>query len=640
MALIFELADGTTAELNAPERTDFDDDLKGAIAHLFAMLLYKTLEWGGTLLGVHIGSVIVGILDRLEPELVKYTKPLIDYLLEQEELPEWLREFFEQLQAPSGAAGTALLTSIGTAAGGTVITGVLGVALSPLTYFLNGLIRPARPSIGEIQLAKWRGEVDETTLQDWQTDQGWPTPWINAYEQIFRPRLDSPFLYRASQGGLITVDQYVRELQKRGYTSRDAHILRALYRPLLDVPSQFESVRREIKSPGVVRNELSLAGWEDDDITALEQLQWRIPGAADLVRFAVREVWKPGVVAGYGYDQGYDPDFGYWMERQGYKEEWARAYWHAHWMLPSVTLGYQMLHRDIIKSKDELRELLKISDFAPGWIDKMIDAAYKPFTRVDVRRMYRVGVLEPGDLERAYMDIGYDAIKAAYMKEFTLRYEKQDGDSTLEDYKDLSRTMIERLYRKGMISRDDATNRLGRLDFAPDDANLILGLIDIDIEIDNKPDMRKEFTSRFRTLTERAYTRRLLSRTQAQSNMEVLNVPDTEVELSLALADYDYAIAVLDKHIDVIGTAYVKRAIGKGTAVEQLGRLNLPAINTERLFQEWELDRTFRDRRLTEAQYRKAVKSGIIQVEEYAENCRGLGYTEYDIGILVKLLTQ
>jgi len=270
----------------------------------------------------------------------------------------------------------------------------------------------------------------------------------------------------------------------------------------------------------------------------------------------------------------------------------------------------------------------------------MIEAAYHPFTRVDVRRMYRVGVLDVGDLDRAYMDLGYDVSKAAAMREFTVKYEKRDGTSTLEDYRDLSRSMVERLYRKGMIVRTEGESRLNQLDYSPTDANLILSLIDLDIEIDNKPDVRKEFTSRFRTLTEKAYTRRLLSREQAVSNMKVVNLPDTEIELAIALADYDYAVAILDKQVDIIGTAYIKRAIGRGTAIEQLGRLNLPAINTERILTEWDLDRNFRDRRLTEAQYRKAVKSEIISVEEYAENCRGLGYTEYDIGILVKLMAS
>jgi len=66
--------------------------------------------------------------------------------------------------------------------------------------------------------------------------------------------------------------------------------------------------------------------------------------------------------------------------------------------------------------------------------------------------------------------------------------------------------------------------------------------------------------------------------------------------------------------------------------------LNLPATQQSQVMAEWDVERNIRDRRLTEAQYRKAYNSKIIDLEEYAESLRGLGYTERDIEILVALM--
>ena len=78
--------------------------------------------------------------------------------------------------------------------------------------------------------------------------------------------------------------------------------------------------------------------------------------------------------------------------KAGLPEEQARNYWAAHWELPSAQMGYAMFQRRII-DHETLVMLLKSLDIMPFWRDKLIEMSYNPLTRVDVRRMYGLGVL-------------------------------------------------------------------------------------------------------------------------------------------------------------------------------------------------------------------------------------------------------
>jgi hypothetical protein len=111
-------------------------------------------------------------------------------------------------------------------------------------------------------------------------------------------------------------------------------------------------------------------------------LRYDIPGPADLVRFSVRHVWEPDLVAALSYDREFPGaiiDVWHAMKGLDYplfsgpfasqidgvygtpgaaaqlsaayaangiaEPTWARAYWWSHWVLPSPTQGYQMWAR-------------------------------------------------------------------------------------------------------------------------------------------------------------------------------------------------------------------------------------------------------------------------------------------------------
>ena len=194
------------------------------------------------------------------------------------------------------------------------------------------------------------------------------------------------------------------------------------------------------------------------------------PAATDFIRFAVRDVFDENVVDKWGYDNSFPVQMQEHVSKAGMSMDILKWYWRAHWELPSPTMGFEMLHRGEL-DKPELEELLRISDYAPGYIDKMIAISYSPYTRVDAKRMFQSGVLSEEDLLTAYTDIGY----SREMGENLVSWVKADG---MASEKDLTRAMIINAYKAGLIDREVTKGYIQDLGYDGDESELIISLED------------------------------------------------------------------------------------------------------------------------------------------------------------------
>jgi len=139
----------------------------------------------------------------------------------------------------------------------------------------------------------------------------------------------------------------------------------------------------------------------------------------DLITMSVREVFSPDIAQKFGQFEDFPADFATYAKQQGVSDEWAKRYWAAHWVLPSITMAFDMLHRGVI-DQATINQLLRAQDIMPFWRDKITAISYNPYTRVDVRRMHKAGVLSEDEVLTAYKDLGYDDVKALKMTDFTL----------------------------------------------------------------------------------------------------------------------------------------------------------------------------------------------------------------------------
>lgn len=251
-----------------------------------------------------------------------------------------------------------------------------------------------------------------------------------------------------------------------GYSYDQFDILDAARRTPPDPQQVRDASLRGIISDGQATEWLVGLGFQPEAIPVLKKLFFFIPPTQDIITMAVREAFTPEIAKKFGQYEDFPADFAKYAAQQGISSEWAERYWAAHWNLPSVLQGYEMLHRGVI-SEAELKMLMRALDIMPWWRDKLIQISYAPFTRVDVRRMYNTGVLSVPEVKRAYMDIGYTAEKAEKLTQFTIAL-------NTETDRELTKSDLIDGFSRGLIPETEAIDLLESLGYDEREARFYL----------------------------------------------------------------------------------------------------------------------------------------------------------------------
>jgi hypothetical protein len=359
------------------------EKLENALVRFAGRVLNSAKE---TLSGI-IRFALDTFLEGIEPFMIRAFKPMLTMVRNTDGCPNELQSMIDLALSGESQAGAAILGVISGTAQGAIMGSFLGPMTSGWTRLANKRWRPQRPDLVTLQALWRRRQIDPAAYYQFVGEIGWPVELATAIESITAPRPD-----------IMTL--------------------------------AMDTFRRGVDL-GTLRDELKKRGYLDPDIDSILNVLKPIPGAGDLIRMAVRDAWNEGVAARYGYDEDYPAEFAEWMKKQGFDEGWSRRWWRSHWELPGPTMAMEMLHRTSM-TRDDYATLLKIADYPAKFRQWMTEIAYSPYTRVDIRRMYSVGVLKSYDeLVRAYKDIGYDDDKAKKLSDFTvLEYGETEREAT------------------------------------------------------------------------------------------------------------------------------------------------------------------------------------------------------------------
>ena len=637
MAFEIGTGGGQTATVNEPNRGAFSSNLGGALQFGMAHVVYKILETMGGAIGAFAAGVLVNFMDRIEPSLIKYSRPLIDLMLDLDDLDPKLREFFQQLREPTDAGAAAILGGMATQVSGGVMGSVIGSLMAYPTMAINRATVPALPGVSEAFAMNRRGDMTDAQL-DWVLKSlGYRDDFIRGFEGVTKPRAGIGDLLTGLYRKAISPERFMEMMHKYGLGDEDISVFLQNAQALPDIGEIMRGwFRGKLTDEGVTVG-LEKLGYKAGDIAFLKSVARPIPSPPDLVRMGLREAFRDDIAAQFTYDEDFPADFGKYMAEHGYAPEWAKYYWRAHWVLPSIGQGFEMMHRGIIES-GEMQTLLKISDIPKFWRDRLMQMSYTPLTRVDVRRMHDFGVLDDEAVYWSYRDIGYNDKDAALMRDFTIAYNDKAGEGEMTEYKELTRSVIVSAYQKGIIAQDQAETRLLDIGYEMDGIGLILSLAAWQKDIDDIPDPMPEYRRDLKSMIDKAYSQRIISASEATDTLVGVGFTEIEVAYMLSAVDLWYGLDQSAEMLKTIGDAYITRGINRGDAIAGLGQFGLPSAMSEQKLAEWEVQRHIRSRRATEAQYRKALELEVIGIEEYKENLRGLGYTEYDIWMFTAMV--
>ncbi|MEM1552658.1 MAG: hypothetical protein QXH03_08335 [Candidatus Bathyarchaeia archaeon] len=380
---------------------------------------------------------------------------------------------------------------------------------------------------------------------------------------------------------------------------------------------------------------LRLMGYSDFDISVKKALYWRIPSPTDLIRMAVREVFTPEVAEKFGQYEDFPEVFKELAAKLGISEFWAKAYWAAHWDLPSMTQGFEMFHRRII-TEEELKMLLRALDVMPFWRDKLIKLSYNVIPRVDLRRMYTLGILSEEDVYEHYLDLGYKPEDARVLTQWTVRYYGPEDESELEEYRNLTRELIVKAYKTGLINRNEAFSRLVGLKYHENDAELILKLADTELEIEGGTEKQLAGREKIARHVSDAYVRGLMNRGEAMEALLRLNYTYEEAENILKAAESDFIMEGIDDFITGVRNRYIDGVLNRDEAEAALTAANLDAEGIKRLLWKWDMEKVKKSRLLSVSDLRAAFMRGIIDEGFVREELRNLGYDDKRVEVIVR----
>jgi hypothetical protein len=255
----------------------------------------------------------------------------------------------------------------------------------------------------------------------------------------------------------------VREVLARlGYTEKHIDLMyRAMWATLTVDQAMRLRLRGVLDEEGLLRRMREM-GYTDAKTAEIRKLYEVLPSVQDIIYMVGKEAFEPDQIARFGLGDEFPALAVPYAEAQGLSREWLERYWYAHWTHASPQQVLEMLHRGVVTEKD-VYEYYRVVEVPPWWREKLMAISFSPYTRVDTRRMYEMGIIDETEVYRNYLDQGYDADKAAGMLRFSMAL-KHSKD------KELSVSEILGAYKLGLLVRSVVISYLTEAGYSTEEA--------------------------------------------------------------------------------------------------------------------------------------------------------------------------
>jgi len=259
----------------------------------------------------------------------------------------------------------------------------------------------------------------------------------------------------------------VRDIfKKKGYKDEDIDLYFLSRYRLYGEGEIRELYLRGILNEDEVYMRMRELGYTDTRIKELIPAWSTLPGLGDIIHMAYAGSFDPANKQKWPWAFQAPGAFVEAAGKLGLSPEWCEKLWYMHWTQPGVREMFEMMHREAI-SEEDLDHTLKVVGYSDYWIEKLKTITYAPYTRVDVRRMHDMGILDDEALVKSYMDLGYDVEKAVNMARFTIQY-NAENDRTL------TMTQVLNAYMEKLMTKDQAVNELTLMGYSEPRAEFLL----------------------------------------------------------------------------------------------------------------------------------------------------------------------
>lgn len=368
-----------------------------------------------------------------------------------------------------------------------------------------------------------RGFYDESTFYESLSRIGWGDEEQNAIRDLAYLLPNSMLLV---QGGLVQGIENAKIIESISKGDIHPDYAQTYLDAVLTKPASQDIVAYELRQDTALTKlpeQLRKVGIHPDYYGLYQELAHQIPPVADIITMAVREAFTPDIAAKFGQYEDFPKDLELWAGKKGLSPEWSQRYWAAHWNLPSPMQGFEMLHRGVI-NVNELNMLLRALDVMPFWRDKLTRIAYRRLTRVDIRRMYKTGVLDEKAMYESYLEHGYTPENAVRMSEFTIR-------QTLATLSKFTTGDIIKAFTNRIVSRSEAISLLRMINISDEDARYIVSTA----EYKRQWAFIDQQVSGIRNL----YKKRVYDENDTRDKLSKLNLPADQINVLMEQWHYE-----------------------------------------------------------------------------------------------------
>jgi len=434
--------------------------------------------------------------------------------------------------------------------------------------------------------------------------------------------------------GFKTLEQLQTDLAKYGLNKDRVNELlstRALLLGLADIKT---ALQRGLISEVEHDTLLSQNGLAPGNIELLKSVYPLLPSPTDITHMADKHIFAPDIPQIFGQNSELDSGYTASMELWGIDSDWTKKLWASHWSLPGLQETFDLWHRGFI-TDDELNVYFKLTDILPFFREKLKLLSHQLIGRVDIRRFYHVGVYTQQDVHNAFIKLGYSADDAQKQTDFTVENDRLSELPKQVKIRTLTESMVVKAYKEGILSQQDAINRLGQVGYLPQDAALILQLETQTASIAKVANKTQYYHDKTVNLVLSDYAKGVFGRTDARNYLIAIGVPQAEADQELYYADLERITQLKSLVINHIRTAYTKGQIDKANATNLMLSFGFGMSEIELLFEELDIIRMLRNKELTLAQITSLAKKQIITPQEFATELANIGYNDTHINWLL-----
>lgn len=374
------------------------------------------------------------------------------------------------------------------------------------------------------------------------------------------------------------------------------------YKGLQTVPlSPADAIEVAVKGAAqreAMRDEAALSGLAGSRFDLMYEATGNPPGPGELL-----EMLRRGIIEDADFDRGILQG----LTRNDWIEQ-LRA-------LRSQPLTLADIVEATVQGHAQKEDLHRIAGFfgvAPGDADVLYETAGTPLSRTEMEELVNRGEATVDELAQAIRE---SRTKDKYIPKALLLRRRIPPERS-----------IVMLVAHGALSQADGVAKLTQLGFNADDATVLVqeGL------------NRKHAKSRDLSLSivQRLYQAQVIPRDQAAHLIAVLGYTDGEAGWLLDLEDLQRAEKYETAAIGRVHSLYVGHHIEGEAASSALDGLHLAATQRDQLIHLWDLERAANVKTLTLAELTRMAKKNIIDAPTYVARVQKLGYTEADATLL------